>query len=151
MLVGVNMKPTSVTEEILIKMCKSSLQFFLTGSRFFGWEKPDSDWDFFTQTSPRTAEVLRAFGLREDTSQSYQDGLTRKVFVGHSVHVQLVTSVTIKQQLNEFFFGNKRLLATPKFDDLTLTVSRLCWTPGLKSEQKVAWQTAVAMFLSRTS
>lgn len=144
MLIGVNRKPASTTETILDKMESSRIPFFLTGSRYFGWEKPESDWDFFSQNAKGTITTLGLLGFREDMTQGYQDGLTRKVFVGHSIHVQLVTSCLAKQELNQFFTRNKRLLAVPKYGPQM----ELIWTPRSKEEQRAAWQTAVTMHLS---
>jgi len=144
MLVGFNVKPVSVTEAVLLKMDASKVSFFITGSRFFGWERPDSDWDFFAENSVEARSTLQLLGFREDATEGYQDGLTRKVFVGYSVHVQLVNSLRRKLELNTFFGNNKRLLAIPKFGPHM----ELTWTPRPKAEQKTAWQTAVTMCLS---
>jgi hypothetical protein len=125
-------------------MESSKIRFFLTGSRFFGWERPDSDWDFFTESTVGVATTLRLLGFREDLTEGYQDGLTRQIFVGHSIHVQLVNSVVRKHELNLFFGRNRRLLAVPKYGPNM----ELIWTPRSKEEQKAAWQTAVTMCLS---
>lgn len=145
MLIGINRKPASKTETILDQMGSSKIPFFLTGSRYFGWERPDSDWDFFSSNERGTITTLGLLGFMEDMTEGYQDGLTRKVFVGHSIHVQLVTYPIVKQELNLFFNRNKQLLATPRYNHHF----RLLWTPRSKEEQKAAWQTAVTMYLSR--
>jgi len=146
MLIGINRKPASTTETTLDRMESSKIPFFLTGSRYFGWEKPESDWDFFSQDARGTITTLGLLGFMENVSEGYQDGLTRKVFIRHSIHVQLVTSTIAKQELNQFFNRNKRLLAVPSYDHHF----KLLWAPRSKAEQKAAWQTAITMFLSRS-
>ena len=144
MLIGTSAKSISHTDTVLAKMGSSKTHCFLTGSRYFGWERPDSDWDFFTANSKLTETYLFALGFKEDTKEGYSDSLTRKVFMGHSIHVQLVTSVAQKQELNTFFSRNKRLLASPQYNHNW----DIIWTPLSKQEQRIAWQTAVSLYQS---
>lgn len=41
----------------------SRYRFYLTGSRFFGYAKPDSDWDFFTQDKEGLRDYLLSKGF----------------------------------------------------------------------------------------
>jgi hypothetical protein len=57
--------------DILQKLSDSQHQFFLTGSRFFGTECPNSDWDFFAAKSPTLSVFLESLGFRKyDTKYS---------------------------------------------------------------------------------
>lgn len=155
MLVGANRKPGVVrvvrTESILDRMESSCVEFFLTGSRYFGWTRPDSDWDFFALDEGKARSTLNLLGFVEDTGEGYKDDLTRKVFRWsshlneNSVHVQLVTSLLTKHELNRFFLLNKRLLAIPCFGKFSENIS---WTPRSKEVQRSAWLTAVTMALT---
>jgi len=47
---GVQQKPKSRIEDVFAAMEKSNKHFFLTGSRFFGYAKPESDYDFLLKS-----------------------------------------------------------------------------------------------------
>lgn len=49
--------------EILEKLANSPFEFYLTGSRYFGTETPESDWDFFTGQNPYLADFLIKIGF----------------------------------------------------------------------------------------
>lgn len=74
----------------------SPFVFYLTGSRYFGTERPDSDYDFFTQENEQLEKVLEDNGFRLD-SESYQgDPIMTKVYARENVHIQLVIDVKMK-------------------------------------------------------
>jgi hypothetical protein len=43
--------------------------FYLTGSRYFGTESSDSDWDFFTTDSEVLRDWLRVCGFKRITAE----------------------------------------------------------------------------------
>lgn len=160
MLTGTTRSPSSGTEGVLDRLNNlKDYDFHLTGSRYFGWNRPDSDWDFFATSNRETMLALKEIGFKEDTKEGYQDGLTKKVYVLHGVHVQLVSDLQNKQVLNEFFKRNKKLLAIRQPDALATDWGMGTghetyapkWLPRPKPEQKAAWQTAVTLLLRKRS
>jgi len=82
------------------------IRFHLTGSRFFGTARPESDWDFFTDYSVRTILFLRELGFSTltESSSSYNDQETRMVmrFLDGKIQidVQLVNNSAKKVRIN---------------------------------------------------
>ena len=56
---------------IIQQMKKSNFHFYLTGSRRFGWPNSESDWDFFTQNTPKTILFLKTLGFRYNNVSDY--------------------------------------------------------------------------------
>lgn len=65
-------KPT-----VLDYLAHSQHKFYLTGSRFFGGAKADSDYDFFTQDCVEVRAELGRLGFRPE--QGYEDLVTALV------------------------------------------------------------------------
>ncbi len=89
----------------------STVLFYLTGSRFFGTQREDSDYDFFTKANPVTEKLLDENGFHLD-SESYEcDRVMTKVYKRDNVHVQLVNNVRAKQwvqtKLHPFVWNTK--------------------------------------------
>lgn len=77
----------------------SPFTFHLTGSRFFGTERPDSDYDFFVKQQTGLVDWLRNNGFAKDY-QSYEgDPVIVEVWGRDNVHVQIVTNVVAKQYI----------------------------------------------------
>lgn len=82
-------------------MDKSPFKFYLTGSRAFGTDRPDSDWDFFAKDNAILQAYLVGIGFTEHF-KSYKDDpqivtVYRKEGVGRkSVDIQLVTDINKK-------------------------------------------------------
>lgn len=88
-------------------MTNTSHVFYLTGSRFFGTAKSESDWDFFAPYTQGICNALKKLGFFELThsSSSYNDQDTRAVFryvsCDISIDVQLVNDAPRKQRIQE--------------------------------------------------
>jgi hypothetical protein len=78
--------------------------FYLTGSRYFGTESSDSDWDFFTTDSEVLRDWLRVCGFKRITAgdrdypgQDNQQELIDIYKHPEGVDVQIVQDVVKKQ------------------------------------------------------
>lgn len=83
------------------------IQFFLTGSRFFGTATEDSDWDYFTEDTPEARKVLEMEGYAEVYVRIVPGNLRSVYF--HSVsrkHVQLVSNVALKTRIQNAMLRN---------------------------------------------
>lgn len=118
-------KASNPVERMLMVMQESAYSFFLTGSRWFGDSKPDSDWDFFApyasqDNGVRIEDWLKQKGFALHNGE-YTDSSVRAVyrftppmFFGDfnertnavSIDVQLVENTSVKQMAQE-------ILATP--------------------------------------
>ena len=80
----------------------SIIAFYLTGSRFFGNAREDSDWDFFTDDTPVTRDFLRRNGFLPTLAHTYlQDQMITAVYERDDVDVQLCFDVTLKNKIQE--------------------------------------------------
>jgi hypothetical protein len=91
---------------IVSMMSNEKHKFHLTGSRFFGTAKENSDWDFFTEHSISVRSYLfdMGFATLTESCRSYNDQETRSVmrFIDSRIQidVQLVNDVKKKVRVN---------------------------------------------------
>ena len=78
---------------------RSPYIFHLTGSRYFGCERQDSDWDFLVVDQPELQEYLLARSFRNITDVSYDDMSIIAVYEKDGVHIQVIDSLLIKTKL----------------------------------------------------
>ena len=62
MIIGQN-QPNIKQMEIVSRLQQSEFKFYLTGSRFFGDPRPDSDWDFFCGWDVGIYSFLKSLGF----------------------------------------------------------------------------------------
>jgi hypothetical protein len=84
------------TPDVIEKMqeCKH-LEFYLTGSRYFGDYNSESDWDFFVEESDAAVDFLNSNGFVIDAEHTYSDPTVLKVYrrkgrLGMSVDIQVI-------------------------------------------------------------
>lgn len=86
--------------ERLILLEKSTFEFHLTGSRYFGTTHSSSDWDFFVQDDPAVRDFLLQNGfLPESTGLYHADLNNAEVWYslpGPGVHIQIVKRADVK-------------------------------------------------------
>ena len=88
--------------------------FVVTGSRFFGLQTPESDWDFFTEDTGLVRQFLIRSGFKmNETSYSYDKSI-KAVFEKDNVHVQLIDDVLKKIKIQNKLFSTFRLLKPNK-------------------------------------
>lgn len=88
--------------------------FYLTGSRAFHQERPDSDWDFFVRNEDEAVEFLVRLGFEEEYDNPYHGDVNAvRVYRLDSwpkIHVQFVTRLDIKIRAQDYIlkhFGAK--------------------------------------------
>ncbi len=64
-------------------------KFYLTGSRFFGLERYNSDFDFAVQYSEKLYQDLGDYGFRGITTAEYKDKSLVGIFQFGNVQIQL--------------------------------------------------------------
>ena len=89
----------------LALLAMSNYTFYQTGSRYFGTETAESDWDFFTAQydeggfSTHVEEFLQKHGFKrcgKEQAEKYNDNITCGVYEKDNVHVQLVMNINRK-------------------------------------------------------
>ncbi len=94
----------------LFSLHSSPYSFYLTGSRFFGHAKEDSDFDFFTLASPDCRDFLIKNGFKEVPLTYYSDSTIVKLFEnGLNFHVQMVTDIEIKKTAQRIIYNLYKL------------------------------------------
>jgi hypothetical protein len=58
---------------VLVFLSSIEDTFYLTGSRFFGGDRLDSDWDFFTKSEISTKYKLKNLGFKEIDCEVMKD------------------------------------------------------------------------------
>ncbi len=86
-------------------MNDSTHQFYLTGSRFFGGENSESDWDFFAQYKDSLHEDMLNSGFEEHASYRSHTGVN-VVFKKGIVHIQLVENCEEKLLVQNMIKNN---------------------------------------------
>lgn len=108
------------------EMVRAAIAFHLTGSRFHGLERPESDWDFFVQDAPGVGATLLAMGFTplgpESSYEAVEDDASDTVDVlavldseaDTMVQVQLVVSVAraqaVRDVIRAHFHGRDEIL-----------------------------------------
>jgi hypothetical protein len=124
----------NVRDEVLHNMRNSNIEFYLTGSRYFGNVHQDSDWDFFTSYTRETETWLLEQGFKKldslDDEISYKDSVTISVWrLEKGIDVQLVKSVNQKLKAQQ-------ILSLPSF-------RMLIFDNVVKAHRKKIWNDAL--------
>lgn len=107
--------------------------FYLTGSRYFGTARDDSDWDYFVQDDPLVHDWLSENGFFVEHESYKQDPLFTTVYKGEcpatkkQYHIQVCWCAKAKQQIQ---FRIAQLLKAARFHGLTKDHMRKLWTWG---------------------
>jgi hypothetical protein len=115
------------TQDVLYKMASSPYKFHLTGSRFMGQEKPNSDWDFITEFSPELMEFLETNGFYKMGSSAYNESKYL-----HSIRQVRVDGTQIQIQIT-------RLLPTRLFARDEITKMKHVHVHMNTTERNVLW------------
>ena len=105
MIHGIQANTTNVRQQLMT----SPYEFYLTGSRFFGTAKPNSDWDFFVQqeNSEALESFLKKLGFVQALFTSYKDMLVDKVYrnMQEKIDIQIVKSAKTKLAVQEYIYS----------------------------------------------
>jgi hypothetical protein len=74
MIQGMQVGKTNQLDQALADLESTPQQFYLTGSRFFGNDGPNSDYDFFTQDTRSIRTILTQLGYEKLSWYSYEGG-----------------------------------------------------------------------------
>jgi len=111
----------NILPAIINTLIDSSLNFYPTGSRYFGGVTKDSDWDFFVEDSGQVRGFLDDLGFTPNDSETYDDSTVVGVWSYYTnnsrdkgltkIDVQLVgesriSSKLMVQRLLKDHFGN---------------------------------------------
>lgn len=116
-------KVGDATVEALSFVQGSAGQFYLTGSRFFGNNAENSDYDFFTEATDEVAVELAEAGFKLLSEGNYE-GTSAVVAVWEKgkVQVQLVLDAPLKERIQS---GIKHHI--PGFGHLDKNQRKLVW------------------------
>jgi hypothetical protein len=102
---------------LLAVLDNSEFTFYLTGSRFFGGARADSDWDFMAETSKELKDFLCDNRFLYESCNYSRDRWTTAVFAnsnnGTAVHVQLCTDVESKLRAQKWILEHDNGLFLP--------------------------------------
>jgi len=113
---------------ILNTLMESEIDFYATGSRFFGGYVSQSDFDFFTDVTQVTADFLHSIGFVRDYETNYNSVEVACVYSHEAanIHVQLVRDVEAKNIVQEILKEEKAFLGITKIEQ------RKIWNLGFK-------------------
>lgn len=103
MFLNMNTAKDELTQ-VLEAMKESEVEFYLTGSHFFGSHKEDSDWDFFTSDC-RAIKFLELHGFDKDNDASYMDEDSEVKWVYRhkcGIDVQIAYDASLKNEAQNF-------------------------------------------------
>jgi hypothetical protein len=104
--------------DVLVLLAKAPFEFHLTGSRFFGYDKPESDWDFFVDSealygASGLINWLEHNGFYKESSRDYNgetSGITQIWKHGIApVHVQIVEDANLKASVQDILNSNYKV------------------------------------------
>jgi hypothetical protein len=103
---------------------QSNFDFFLTGSRFFGTERSDSDYDFFAKFDLSIFNFLAEQGfIRFDKQNSpYADSNLQSLWQKGNIQIQLQVDADKKNKVQQWMLINGFNFSENK------TVARQQWT-----------------------
>ena len=123
-------------DRVLAMLQESDFDFYLTGSRYFGNPRGESDYDFFVQHSEAVAEYLENLGFRADNKAfAYYDGdpsLIKLYFqeirmCGPHYHIQLVKDAQAKNHIQEILKATCVLPLLSKNKDEERRIWQAAW------------------------
>lgn len=123
----------SRTKNILAEMELAPFRFYLSGSRFFGFEKPGSDWDFFVEDHLDLENWLTNNGFTQESFCPYVSTEILRIW-NHGpqqIHVQVVKNARLKSAVQESLYNSVERYSLYNFS---------------KEDRKVLWNIAITLF-----
>jgi len=100
-------------DQVFAILRNSSFMFYPTGSRFFGCQQEESDYDFFVQDKEEYDQrklqlFLEQNNFDRDISTVYQDAEVLAVYCHkhYKIHIQIVAHAENKQKVQELIKQN---------------------------------------------
>jgi len=126
--------------EVLAELANSSFEFHLTGSRFFGYYNPESDWDFFVEAQALYGgsgllDFLQDAGFYLESSPVDYRGMTGITQIwkhGYApVHIQVVEDAKAKVNVQCTLNSDSRLVT--QMGKLSKEGRKALWNAALAS------------------
>lgn len=96
-------------------LADSKFEFYLTGSKFFGGARIDSDHDFFVEDSEEVHAFLRNLGFEEVAFPKLYGGETcTALYEIGSIHIQVVKNLDQKHRAQTWLAQNANMALVPK-------------------------------------
>lgn len=114
--------------------------FYLTGSRFFGTDHDESDYDFFMKEDLMVMSILRCLGFSQDWNSGYSDSdpSVRAVLCFEEgpikIHVQMIKSS----------FFDKKMKAQEKIRELFIALP-IRMRQMSKADMSIIWRRYIMM------
>lgn len=126
--------------KVLAQLAQSPFEFYLTGSRYFGYDTPESDWDFFVDWAASDGASglenwLKHAGFYKESNRDYSGatGITQIWKHGIApVHIQIVEDARTKSDVQSVLNSDSRLVSQ---------MGKLS-----KEGRKALWNAALAAF-----
>ena len=102
--------PDIETRSTIGELTRSADTFYLGGSRYFGCERPESDWDFLVQHTPAVETYLNTIGFKRMMDAEVpgwydaSDGHTVAVMEKGRVQVQLRQNVLLTRKVRDVIY-----------------------------------------------
>lgn len=97
----------SPVDVCLLTLKNAEINFFLTGSRFFGGSNSESDWDFIARHTEDNETFLLSIGFKPNEDvQDYLDPMTTKVLTKYFCHCE-AEAWNINKKAHEITHGSE--------------------------------------------
>jgi len=113
----------------VLVLANSERTFHLTGSRYFGTSRSNSDYDFFVQYDKGIEQYLSGLGFEQEWANSYDDPIAHSCWSCGNIHVQVVTDAKLKKRVQDWLKTRPALMV------------------GTKEQLRGVWTTAICAFV----
>ena len=134
--------------KVIQTLMNSPFELYLTGSRFFGVNKPNSDYDFFVKDSPEVRAQLEHSGFSLLVDEDYKKDTSFAAIYVLYLDVEIIQVQVIKE--DEFLIKKEAqdLLASVYGDFRNTVVAAKM--PEDKEARKSLWEFAKAVVSNNT-
>jgi hypothetical protein len=109
--VVVSDEPKIYSVEEMLDIIKNNhrVEFYLTGSRFFGTENANSDHDLFVKDCPEIRLYLHYYGFVIDSRSGYENTNLTYVYKytdidGKIIHIQMIKDVDLHSGIQKYIY-----------------------------------------------
>lgn len=118
MIIG--LKSTGVFD-VIRRLQFHSQKYYLSGSRYFGYARPDSDWDFFSNDSPMEWLERHSFAKLKMNPNWYDDNtLCIYKHLVWDLQISIQRDVGLKCRAQEYILENEVMLKSLREGDMDM-------------------------------
>jgi hypothetical protein len=164
-------RPFAHKVSMIDQITRSFLNFYLTGSRYFGNDTNDSDWDFFVEFQDGLRDWLEDRGF-ESQGADYGEGNEPRFSIPkenkldptiqevwmyenpdtkEKIHIQIIKPgmITLKQAVQDIISSNNLMCLAPRIVlGGDITNSRMIMNPMYKELSKAIWISVMRTLIS---